>query len=83
MSNQTSDDNKRIAKNTLFLYLRMFVMMLTALFTSRIVLDVLGASDYGLNNIIGGVVVLFSFLNSALLSATQRFLNFSFRTARL
>lgn len=65
MSNQTSDDNKRIAKNTLFLYLRMFVMMLTALFTSRIVLDVLGASDYGLNNIIGGVVVLFSFLNSA------------------
>ncbi len=61
MSNQTSDDNKRIAKNTLFLYLRMFVMMLTALFTSRIVLDVLGASDYGLNNIIGGVVVLFSF----------------------
>ena len=76
MSNQTSDNNKRIAKNTLFLYLRMFVMMLTALFTSRIVLDVLGASDYGLNNIIGGVVVLFSFLNNALLSATQRFLNF-------
>lgn len=61
MSNQTSDNNKRIAKNTLFLYLRMFVMMLTALFTSRIVLDVLGASDYGLNNIIGGVVVLFLF----------------------
>lgn len=54
----------------------MFVMMLTALFTSRIVLDVLGAADYGLNNVIGGVVVLFSFLNSALLSATQRFLNF-------
>lgn len=76
MSTQTSDNNKRIAKNTLFLYLRMFVIMLTALFTSRIVLDVLGASDYGLNNIIGGVVVLFSFLNSALLSATQRFLNF-------
>ena len=76
MSTQTSNNNKRIAKNTLFLYLRMFVMMLTALFTSRIVLDVLGASDYGLNNIIGGVVVLFSFLNSALLSATQRFLNF-------
>lgn len=54
----------------------MFVMMLTALFTSRIVLDVLGAVDYGLNNIISGVVILFSFLNSALLSATQRFLNF-------
>ena len=76
MQTQTSDNNKRIAKNTLFLYLRMFVMMLTALFTSRIVLDVLGAADYGLNNVISGVVVLFSFLNAALLSATQRFLNF-------
>lgn len=76
MSNLSSDNNKRIAKNTLFLYMRMFVMMLTALFTSRIVLDVLGAADYGLNNVIGGVVVLFSFLNSAQLSATQRFLNF-------
>ena len=52
MQTQTSDNNKRIAKNTLFLYLRMFVMMLTALFTSRIVLDVLGVADYGLNNVI-------------------------------
>lgn len=69
-------DNKRIAKNTLFLYLRMFVMMLTSLFTSRVVLDALGAADYGLNNVISGVVVLFSFLNNALISATQRFLNF-------
>lgn len=76
MSLDSSNNNKRIAKNTLFLYMRMFVMMLTTLFTSRIVLDVLGAADYGLNNVIGGVVVLFSFLNSALLSATQRFLNF-------
>lgn len=72
---QTSN-NKRIVKNTLFLYLRMFVMMLTALFTSRIILDVLGSADYGLNNVIGGVVVLFSFLNNALISATQRYLNF-------
>ena len=73
---QASENNKRIAKNTLFLYMRMFVMMLTSLFTSRIILDVLGVADYGLNNIIGGVVVLFSFLNGALLSATQRHLNF-------
>jgi len=69
-------NNKRIAKNTLLLYIRMFVMMFTSLFTSRIVLQVLGETDYGIYNIIGGVVVLFSFLNSALLSATQRFLNF-------
>lgn len=72
-----NSNNKRIAKNTLLLYVRMFVMMFTALFTSRIVLQVLGETDYGIYNIIGGVVVLFSFLNSALLSATQRFLNFS------
>lgn len=77
MDNKGEDRNKRIAKNTLLLYVRMFVMMFTALFTSRIVLQVLGETDYGIYNIIGGVVVLFSFLNSALLSATQRFLNFS------
>ena len=71
-----SENNKRIAKNTVYLYIRMFVMMAVGLFTSRVVLDVLGAADYGLNNVIGGVVVLFSFLNSALTSATQRFLNF-------
>ncbi len=76
MSTQISENNKRIAKNTLLLYFRMFVMMVTSLFTSRIVLDVLGAADYGLNNVIGGVVALFSFLNAALVSATQRFLNF-------
>lgn len=76
MAHSDSNSTKRIAKNTLFLYMRMFVMMLTALFTSRIVLDVLGAADYGLNNVISGVVVLFSFLNSAMLSATQRFLNY-------
>lgn len=76
MNSESQSNNKRIARNTLFLYLRMFVMMLASLFTSRIVLDILGAADYGLNNIISGIVVLFSFLNSALLSATQRYLNF-------
>lgn len=72
---QTSDNNKRIVKNTQFLYMRMFVMMLATLFTSRIVLDVLGVADYRLNNIIGGVMVLFLFWNSVNLSTTQRFLN--------
>ena len=70
-------NNKRIAKNTLLLYVRMFVMLFVGLFTSRIVLQVLGETDYGIYNIIGGVVVLFSFLNSALLSATQRFINYN------
>ena len=70
-----SGNNKRIAKNTVFLYFRMFVMMIVSLFTSRVVLDVLGAEDYGIYNIIGGVIVLFSFLNAALNAATQRFIN--------
>lgn len=73
----TVQNNKRIAKNTLFLYIRMFIMLAVGLFTSRVVLDALGETDYGIYNIIGGVVVLFSFLNQALTSATQRFLNFN------
>ena len=76
MTTDTSSNNKRIAKNTFMLYVRMFVMMLVSLYTSRIVLDALGEEDYGIYNVIGGVVVLFSFLNSALLQATQRFINF-------
>lgn len=74
---ETSQNNKRIAKNTMMLYIRMFVMLAVGLYTSRVVLEVLGVSDYGIYNIIGGVVVLFSFLNSALTNATQRFLNYN------
>lgn len=77
MQNSSQHNNKRIAKNTMFLYIRMFIMLAVGLFTSRVVLDALGESDYGIYNIIGGVVVLFSFLNQALTSATQRFLNFN------
>ena len=73
---QSSDNNKRIAKNTLFLYIRMFIMMAVSLYTSRVVLQKLGVEDFGLYNIVGGIVVLFSILNSSLASATQRFLNF-------
>lgn len=69
-------NNKRIAKNTLALYVRMFLVLAITLYTSRIVLKTLGVEDYGIYNIVGGVVVLFSFLNGALASATQRFLNF-------
>lgn len=69
-------NNKRIAKNTLFLYVRMLIILIISLYTSRIVLNTLGVKDYGIYNIVGGIVVLFSFLNSSLASATQRFLNF-------
>ena len=71
-----SSDNRRIAKNTLALYVRMGVTMLVSLFTSRVVLQTLGVEDFGIYNVVGGVVVLFSFLNAAMSSATQRFLNF-------
>ena len=59
-----SDNNKRIAKNTLFLYFRMIVIILVNLFTVRVVLAELGETDYGIYNVIGGVVVMFSFISS-------------------
>ena len=70
-----SSNNKRIAKNTLFLYIRTLIVMLVTLFTSRVLLQKIGQSDYGIYNLVGGIVVLFSFLNSAMSTATQRFLN--------
>ena len=68
--------NIRIAKNTLLLYIRMFIMMGVSLYTSRVVLQTLGVEDFGLYNIVGGVVVLFSVFNSSLAGSTQRFLNY-------
>lgn len=70
-------NNKRIVKNTLFLYIRMFLLMGISLYTSRLVLNTLGFEDYGIYNIVGGVIVLFGFISSALTGATRRFLNFS------
>lgn len=77
MSTQTSDNNKRIAKNTLALYVRMFLMLAIGLYTSRVVLDVLGASDFGVYNVVCGVVTMFTIINGTLATGTQRFLNFS------
>lgn len=71
-----NSSNKRIAKNTFYLYLRMFLAMLVALYTSRIVLDVLGVNDYGVYTIVGGVIALFGFFNSSMTATTQRFLSF-------
>lgn len=69
-------NNKRIARNTIFLYFRTFLVMLITLYTSRVVLRVLGETDYGIYNLIGGVVVFFSFMNTAMSSAVQRYLNY-------
>ena len=72
---QTQTDNtKRIAKNTLLLYMRMLFNVCISLVTSRLVLNILGVEDYGIYNVVGGVVMLFSFLNAAMASSTQRFL---------
>jgi len=71
-----SQNNKKIAKNTILLYFRMMLIMVVSLYTSRIVLDVLGVVDYGIYNIVGGIVIMFSFLNNAMSLSTQRFLSF-------
>ena len=72
----TKESNKRIAKNTAMLYIRMLFTMAVSLYTSRVVLNTLGVNDYGIYNVVGGVVTMFSFLNSSMSSATQRFLSF-------
>ena len=66
----------RIAKNTLMLYVRMFVLMLVGLYTSRVVLAALGESDFGIYNVVGGVVAMFTVISGALNSAVQRFITF-------
>lgn len=71
-----SENTKRIAKNAIFLYLRMFFSMAVTLFTSRIVLQTLGVMDYGILNVVGGVIVMFSFLNESMSGCTNRFLSF-------
>ena len=75
MHNQ-SENTKRIAKNTLMLYIRMLFGMLVSLYTSRVVLQALGVEDYGIYNVVGGVVGMFSMISSSLSSAVSRFLTF-------
>ncbi len=70
-----SSVNKRIAKNTVFMYMRLFTTMLIGLYTSRIVLLTLGVSDYGLYSIVGGVLAMFTFISGSLSGATSRFFN--------
>lgn len=72
----TTADNKRIAKNTLFLYFRMFIVMGVQLYTVRVVLHVLGDVNYGIYNVVAGIVVLLNFLTVTMSSATSRFLTY-------
>ena len=71
MSNTT-----RIAKNTIFLYFRQILIMLVSLYTVRVLLNVLGAEDYGIYNVVAGVVTMFSFLSGAMATASQRYFSF-------
>lgn len=69
-------NNKTIAKNTFFLYIRMGVSLIVSLYTSRVVINTLGIVDYGIFNIVAGVVSMFAFLNSSLTASIQRFYNY-------
>ena len=71
-----SESNKRIAKNTLLLYFRSILVMLISLYTSRIVLKVLGVEDYGIYNVVGGLVSMFSLISSSMVATSSRFITF-------
>lgn len=72
----SSQNNKRIAKNTLLLYFRMLFLMVVSLYTSRVVLAALGVEDFGIYNVVGGVVAMFSMLSGSLSAAISRFITF-------
>ena len=72
-----SSSNSRIAKNTLFLYIRMVFVLFVSLYTSRVILRTLGVVDFGVYNVVGGFVSMFAFLNTSMSNAIQRYFNFA------
>ena len=76
MEQNHTENTKRIAKNTLMLYGRMLFSMVVSLYTSRVVLNALGVEDYGIYNIVGGIVAMLDFLNGSMSGATSRFMTF-------
>ena len=68
--------NKTIAKNTIFLYFRMMLTMIISLYTSRVILQVLGVDDYGIYQAVGGIVGFLCFVNNALSTGSSRFITF-------
>lgn len=73
-------NNKRIAKNTMLLYIRMLFTMGIMLYTSRVILQELGVVDFGIYNVVGGIIAMFAFINGGMVSATQRYLTFEIGT---
>ncbi len=76
MDTTIQTNNKRIAKNTAALCARMFLTIVIGIYSSRLVLEALGVTDYGVYSVVGGIVTFFVFLNASLANGTQRFLNF-------
>jgi len=76
MSQDSQVNNKRLAKNTIVLYIRTIVLMLVSLYTSRVVLDVLGVDDYGIYNVVGGAIAMFSVVSGSISNAISRFITF-------
>jgi Na+-driven multidrug efflux pump len=77
------EKNSIIVKNSIMLYVRMIFVMLVTLYTSRVVLNVLGISDYGIYNVVGGIVTMVSFINGAMANGTQRFLSYELGNGNL
>ena len=75
-----SNNNKRIAKNTLLLYVRMLFTMTISLYTSRVILKVLGIEDFGIYNVVGGVVSMLGFITGSLTGASSRFITYNIGT---
>ena len=71
-----NSDNKRIAKNTVLLYIRTLFIMLISLYTSRVVLATLGVKDYGIYNVVGGVIAMFNVVSGSISNAISRFITF-------
>lgn len=74
--NGLDSSDKRIAKNTLFLYLRMLVFIAVNLYTVRVLWRILGVDDYGIFNVVGGIVLMFAFLNNAMIQSSQRYISY-------
>ena len=80
MTISVKTSNSQIAKNTLFLYVRMLLTILANLYAVRVIWQVLGIDDYGVYNVVGGIVAMFAFLNNAMIASSQRFISFELGT---
>lgn len=76
MYTDSNSSNKKVVKNTIFLYSRMILLLGVSLLTTKVMLEALGVEDYGLNNVVAGIVTFFTFLNFTLTTATLRYLTY-------